>query len=129
MKFLFILEHIPVCGKIFGILVFLCLSGAPTFRLLRRHLLFHTIVCKICMLKFSIASEFFNCSLFTVLKTQWNLRRLDWTRLGRCEHPVTLESDWTGLDSTRICWCVHTLNVMVSVPSTPLVNSFQKRTR
>jgi len=43
--------------------------------------------------------------LFTVqrvLKTHWNSRRLDWTRLGRCEHPVTLESDWTGLDWTGL---------------------------
>ena len=44
-----------------------------------------------------------------VLKTHWDSRRLDWTRLGRCEHPLTLESDWTGLNSTRLCWCVHTL--------------------
>jgi len=44
-----------------------------------------------------------------VLKTHRNSRRLDWIRLGRCEHPVTLESDWTGLDSTRLCWCVRTL--------------------
>ena len=35
------------------------------------------------------------------LKTHWDSRRLDWTGLGRCEHPLTLESDWTGLDSTR----------------------------
>jgi hypothetical protein len=28
-----------------------------------------------------------------------------------CEHPLTLESDWTGLDSTRLCWCVRTLTV------------------
>jgi len=50
--------------------------------------------------------------LFTVrraLKTHWNLHRLDWTQLVRCEHPVTLDSDWTGLDSTRLCWCVRTL--------------------
>ena len=46
-----------------------------------------------------------------VLKTHWDSRRLDWTRLGRCEHPLTLESDWTGLDSTRLCWCVGTLTV------------------
>jgi len=38
----------------------------------------------------------------------WDSRRLDWTRLGRCEHPLALESDWTGLDSTRLCWCVRT---------------------
>jgi hypothetical protein len=31
--------------------------------------------------------------------------------VGRCVHPVTLESDWTGLDSTRLCWCVRTLSV------------------
>ena len=44
-----------------------------------------------------------------VLKTHWDSRRLDWTHLGRCEHPLTLESDWTGLDSTGLCWCVRTL--------------------
>jgi len=44
-----------------------------------------------------------------VLKTHWDSRRLDWTRLGRCEHPLTLESHWSGLDSTRLCWCVRTL--------------------
>jgi hypothetical protein len=49
------------------------------------------------------------CTVQRVLTTHWDSRRLDWTRLGRCEHPVTLESDWTGLDSTRLCWCVRTL--------------------
>ena len=34
------------------------------FRLLRRHLLLHTIVCKTNILKFSIALEFFTCALF-----------------------------------------------------------------
>ena len=47
-----------------------------------------------------------------VLKTHWDLRRLHWTGLGRCEHPLTLESDWTGLDSTRLCWCVRTLTLI-----------------
>jgi hypothetical protein len=37
-----------------------------------------------------------------VLKPNWDSRRLDWTRLAWCEHPLTLESDWTGLDSTRL---------------------------
>ena len=45
-----------------------------------------------------------------VLKTHWDSRKLDWTRLDRCEHPLTLESDWTGLDSTRLCWCVRSLS-------------------
>ena len=44
-----------------------------------------------------------------VLKTHWDSRELDWTRLGQCEHLLTLESDWTGLDSTRLCWCVRAL--------------------
>ena len=39
-----------------------------------------------------------------VLKTHWNSRRLDWTRLGRCEHPLTL--DWIGLDTTLMV-CRH----------------------
>jgi len=55
--------------------------------------------------------------LFTVqrvLKTYWNSRRLDWTRLGRCEHLVTLESDRTGLDLTRLFWCVCTLTFRVT---------------
>jgi hypothetical protein len=47
------------------------------------------------------------CAGHRVLKTYWDSRGLDWTRLGRCEHPMTLESDWTGLDSTRLCWCVR----------------------
>jgi len=49
------------------------------------------------------------CTAQRVLQTQWESRRFDWTRLGRCEHPLTLEYDWTGLDSTRLCWCVRTL--------------------
>ena len=48
------------------------------------------------------------CTVQRVLKTHWDLWRLNWTRLGRCEHPLILESDWTGLDSTRLCWCVRT---------------------
>ena len=44
-----------------------------------------------------------------MLKTYRASRRLDWTRLDRCEHPLTLESDWTGLDSTWLCWCVRIL--------------------
>jgi len=34
----------------------------------------------------------------------WDSRRLDWTRLGRCEHPLTLESelDWTRLESVGV---------------------------
>jgi len=51
------------------------------------------------------------CAVQRVLKTHWDSRRLDWTWLGRCEHPLTLESDWIGLDSTQLCWCVHTLIV------------------
>jgi hypothetical protein len=38
-------------------------------------------------------------------------RRLDWTRLGRCAPPLTLESDWAQLDSPGLCWWVHTLTV------------------
>ena len=51
------------------------------------------------------------CTVQRVLKTHWDSRRLDWIRIGRCEHPLTLESDWTGLDSIRLCWCVRTLRV------------------
>ena len=49
------------------------------------------------------------CTVQRVLKTHWDSRRLDWTRLDRCEHSLTLESDWTGLDSTRPCWCIRSL--------------------
>jgi hypothetical protein len=49
------------------------------------------------------------CSKIT--KTHWDSGVLDWTRIGRCEQPLTLESDWTGLNSTRLCWCVRTLKV------------------
>jgi hypothetical protein len=49
------------------------------------------------------------CTVQRVLKTHWDSHRLDWIRLSRCEHPLTLESDWTGLDSTRLCWYVRTL--------------------
>jgi hypothetical protein len=52
----------------------------------------------------------YSCTVQRVLKTHWDSRRLDWTRLGRCEHPLTLESDWTGLDSIRLCWYVRTLS-------------------
>ena len=55
------------------------------------------------------------CAVQRVLKTHWDSRRLDWTQLGRCEHPLTLESDWTGLDSTQLCWCVHTLSLCSSL--------------
>ena len=55
------------------------------FRLLRRHLLLHIIVCKTSVLKFSIALEFFTCALFKEHeKPHWDSRRLDWTRLGLC---------------------------------------------
>ena len=77
------------------------------FRLLRRHLLLHIIACKTSM--FSIAVDFLLARCSESTKTHWDSRRLDWTRLGRCEHPLTLESDWTELDSTRLCWCVRTL--------------------
>ena len=30
------------------------------------------------------------CTVQRVLKTHWDSRRLDWTRLGRCEHPPWL---------------------------------------
>ena len=57
-----------------------------------------------------------------VLKTHWDSRRLDWTHLGRCEHPLTLESDWTGLgrcehpltlesDCTGLGRCEHPLTL------------------
>jgi hypothetical protein len=39
-------------------------------------------------------------------------RRLDWTRLGRCAPPLTLESDWDRLDSPGLCWWVRTLSVV-----------------
>ena len=51
------------------------------------------------------------CTVQRVLKTHWDSRRLDWTRISPREHPLTLESDWTGLDSTRLCWYVRTLNI------------------
>ena len=51
------------------------------------------------------------CTVQRVLKTHWDSRRLVWTRLGQCEHPLTLEPDWTGLDSIRLCWYVHTLSI------------------
>jgi len=51
------------------------------------------------------------CTVQRVLKTHWDSRRLDWIQLGRCEHPLTLESDWTGLDSTRLWRCVRTINL------------------
>jgi hypothetical protein len=63
------------------------------------------------------------CAVQRVLKTHWDSRRLYWTRLGRCEHPLTLESDWTGLDSTRVCWCVRTLTLHVSRVSENCVSS------
>ena len=50
------------------------------------------------------------CTVQRVLITYWDSRSLDWTRPDRCDHPLTLESDWNGLDSTRLCWCVRTLN-------------------
>jgi len=53
------------------------------------------------------------CTVQRVLKTHWDSRRLNWTQLSRCEHPLTLESDCTGLDSTRLCWCVRTLNSLL----------------
>jgi len=65
MKFLFILEQIPVqvakYSEFWSFYVYRC---THMFRLLRRHLLLHIIVCKTSMLKFSIALEFFICSLF-----------------------------------------------------------------
>ena len=57
------------------------------------------------------------CIVQRVLKTHWDSRGLDWTRLGRCAPPLTLESDWTGLDSTRLCWCVRTPRSILLLPS------------
>ena len=57
------------------------------------------------------------CAFQRVLKTHRDSRILDWTGLGRCEHPLTLKSDWTGLDSTRLCWCVRTLSVCDAHPA------------
>ena len=55
------------------------------FRLLRRHLLLHKIVCKTSMLKFSIALEFFTCALFKEYYkangTRGNLTGLDLVRV------------------------------------------------
>ena len=62
------------------------------------------------------------CTVQRVLKTHWDSRRLDWTRLGRCEHHLTLESDWTGLDSTRLCWCVRTLRVQFESTNSRIQN-------
>ena len=54
------------------------------------------------------------CTVQRVLKTHWDSRRLDWTRLGQCEHPLTLvRLDWIGL--TRLSCCVLTL----MLPSDP----------
>jgi hypothetical protein len=93
-------------------MVSLCLSRAPTCfvsydapptphnRVQNKHVkIFHRV------------RVLYMCTVQRVLKTHWDSRRLDWTGLGRCEHPLTLESDWTGLDSTRLCWCVRTLSV------------------
>ena len=83
---------------------------AYMFCLIRCYLLVHIIVCKTSMLKFSIVLEFFKCSLFKEYqKTHWNSRRLDWTRLGQCEHPGLYSLtglDWTRLDSTLLV-CTH----------------------
>ena len=73
-----------------------------TLRLSRRYLL-HIVVCKTSVLKLSVSLEFFYlCNVQRVMKTHWDSRRLDRTALGRCEHPLTLGSNWTGLDSTRL---------------------------
>jgi hypothetical protein len=49
------------------------------------------------------------CTVQRVLKTPWDSRRLDWSRLGRCASPLTLESDWTGLGWTGLCWFLCTV--------------------
>ena len=72
------------------------------FRLLRRTLLLHIILCKTSTVKFSIAVEVFTCALFKDYWITGNIldsRELDWTRLGVCAHPVTPESGETRLDS------------------------------
>jgi hypothetical protein len=79
-----------ISGKIFRILnsgLYMFIGCTHMFRPLRNHHL-HIIVCKTRMFKFSIALK---------------------TRLCRCEYPMTLESDWTGSNSIRLCWCVRTL--------------------
>ena len=44
--------------------LFMFIACTHMFRLFRRHLLFHIILCKTSMSKFSIALDFFACALF-----------------------------------------------------------------
>jgi len=112
MEFLFILEQIQIqvakCFEIWSLYVYRVYLHVPSLtmpppsphnRLQNKYVkIFH---------RFRVL---YLCNVQRVPKTHWPSRRLDWTRLGRCEHPLTLKSDWTGLDSTRICWFVRTLN-------------------
>jgi len=113
MEFVFILEHIRIrvakYFEIWSLYVYRMQPHVPSLmtpppslrnRVQNKHVkIFH---------RFRVL---YLCTFQRVLKSHWDSRRLDWTGLGRCEHPLTLESDWTGLDSTRLCWCVHTLSV------------------
>jgi len=109
MKFLFILEQIRIqvarYSEFWSLNVYQVHPHVPSLttpppsphnRVQNKHVLHR---CRVLYLR----------AVQRVLKTHWDSRRLGWTRLSRCEHPLTLESDWTGLDSTRLCWCVRTL--------------------
>jgi len=119
MEFVFILEHIRIrvakYFEIWSLYVYRMQPHVPSLmtpppslrnRVQNKHVkIFH---------RFRVL---YLCTFQRVLKSHWDSRRLDWTGLGRCEHPLTLESDWTGsdwtgLDSTRLCWCVRTIKLI-----------------
>jgi len=54
------------------------------------------------------------CTFQRVLKPHSNSRRLDWNRLGRCEHPLTGRLDSVGVYAP-LCWCRCTLRVNIPV--------------
>jgi len=92
--------------------LFMFIGCTHMFRLLRSHLLLHITVCKTSMLKFSIALEFFNCSLFKEHKNPLELAKtwLDSTRSVWTPRDSKVWMDWIGLDPTLLV-CMHPKSV------------------
>ena len=110
MKFLSLLEQIrKQVAKYFDFWSLYVIRVHPNVPSLTPHLLLHIIACKNKHVKIlHRCSVLYLCTVQRVRKSHWDSRGLDWTRLVQYAPLLTQDSDWTGLDSIRSCWCVHT---------------------
>ena len=100
MEFLFILEQIRILvAKYFEIWSFYVYLVQPHVPSLTTPPPLHNRVQNKHAKIFHRCRVLYMCTVQKVPKSLWDSRRLDRTRLGRCEHLLTLEPDWTELDS------------------------------